>query len=384
MGDGKAHATLSASGADTWMRCAGSVQMCRGLENRSSSYADEGTAAHALAEACLRKGYSADQLIGETFEGYEATLEMAQYVQEYLDFVLSFKGNLLIEQCVDYSKWTSKTDGFGTVDATILNDGTVHVIDFKYGQNEFCDARTAYQPMMYGLGVLNDFGMLFDIKKFELAIVQPRMDSITERSISLDEMIAWGEKVKTAAEATEAENPPLVPGEKQCRWCDAKHVCPARAEQFLGAINEGFESIESPGKRRKVSTLTGEQIGAIIPLVKGFDSWVKGVKARGAELLELGETVTDHKLVLSSPHRQWVDEEKVGKYLSKKLGKKTAYPEKLISPSQAETLLGKDTKYIKDHTFKPEGKPTIAHESDKREAISTNIADGFDVIDEAA
>lgn len=379
MGDGKAHAKLSASGAHRWMRCPGSVKMEEGIERPTSKYAEEGTAAHAFAERCLLENYDADQLIGETFEGYEATLEMAGFVQEYLDYVRAIEGHLVVEQRVDFSEWAK--GGFGTADAIILNDDTAHVVDLKYGKGVQVDADDNYQAMLYGLGVINGYSSLFDIKHLVLTIVQPRLDHISERKISVEDLLTWGNRVYEAAEVALSDNADLVPGDAQCRWCAAKDRCPALAKQNLQLINNDFASFDEPGERKGIETLTPEQISSILKNINGLTKWCKDIEAYGQELLEQGETVPEHKLVIGRSNRQWVDEEAASKALVRKLTKKEAYIEKLISPAQAEKKLGKDSRIIKDHAYKPDGKITIAHESDKRKAITMNIAEGFDDID---
>ena len=49
-----AHAKLSPSSAERWMSCPGSVALNEGKDDKGSSYAAEGTAAHELAEKILR------------------------------------------------------------------------------------------------------------------------------------------------------------------------------------------------------------------------------------------------------------------------------------------------------------------------------------------
>lgn len=381
MGDGKAHATLSASGSSRWLNCPGSVRMEAGIERPSSPYAAEGTAAHGLAEKCLRNNLDAAQLIGETFNEHEATQEMVDYVQEYLDYVRSIKGNLIIEQRVDFSRWAP--GGFGTADAIILNDGTINVIDLKYGKGVRVDAEENSQAMLYALGVVNDFGDLYEIKDLILTIVQPRLDHISEYEITLEDLLTWGCKVVEAAQATIGEDTELVPGKVQCRFCAAKDRCPALAEHNLKLINDGFETYETPGTRKHIDKLLPEQIALILNNIDGITKWAKDLEAYAQSQLELGEEIPDYKLVQGRSLRKWADEEAASKALVRKLTKRQAYTEKLISVAQAEKLLGKDSPLINKHAFKPEGKPTIAHVSDKRKAITVNIADGFDVLDEA-
>lgn len=83
-----AHAQLSPSSAERWITCPGSVALCRNLPDSSSSYADEGTAAHDLAAKCLESGKDAAEFIGETVDkGFVVDSTMAGYVQQYVDFV---------------------------------------------------------------------------------------------------------------------------------------------------------------------------------------------------------------------------------------------------------------------------------------------------------
>ena len=59
----KSHAKFSASGSAKWFLCAGSIEAERGLPNKSSIYADEGTAAHELGEICLTMGDRASEWV---------------------------------------------------------------------------------------------------------------------------------------------------------------------------------------------------------------------------------------------------------------------------------------------------------------------------------
>lgn len=82
-----AHSILGASSAGRWMKCPGSVRLCKGLPNVSSEAAKEGTAAHWFAEQCLKRKCDADYFLGTVREGYTCTPEMAAHVQVYLDAV---------------------------------------------------------------------------------------------------------------------------------------------------------------------------------------------------------------------------------------------------------------------------------------------------------
>jgi len=59
-----AHAVRNASGAKRWINCPGSILMEDGRPNNSSDAARQGTAAHALGEACLLDGSDACDWLG--------------------------------------------------------------------------------------------------------------------------------------------------------------------------------------------------------------------------------------------------------------------------------------------------------------------------------
>lgn len=89
------HAKLSPSASKRWMNCPGSVQLIEQLtnegkieENATSPWAEEGSAAHALAEKCLLEHNDAiDYLNQKIYGDFKVTEEMAEAVQVYLDFV---------------------------------------------------------------------------------------------------------------------------------------------------------------------------------------------------------------------------------------------------------------------------------------------------------
>jgi hypothetical protein len=75
--------------------------------------------------------------------------------------------------------------------------------------------------------------------------------------------------------------------------------------------------------------------------------------------------------------RKWEDESDAIIKLDLLLGDE-AYERKLLTPAKAEKALGKNrAKEIQDLIIKPEGKPTLAPESDKRPSINISV-DDFD------
>lgn len=404
------HAVLGPSGAERWMTCPGSPVMEAGRPDNGSWYADEGSAAHLLATWCLTDKLPAAEYIGETIRigerSFEVTKDMAGHVQSYVDFVRKETegGVLLVEQRVPIHHLTGETDAGGTADAVGLFPSRKHlkVIDLKYGAGEAVSALENKQAMMYGLGALAEYDMLGDFDEVSLYIHQPRMDYVGEYHISAAELLAFGEKVKLAAlEVAEAEkmfNSPgidevawedeyLRPSEKGCRWCKAKHNCPAKAKEVVEAITgepataEDFASLVvkpvGPEDGANFLTIAMGKVGAI-------EDWCKSVRAELERRLFAGETFAEYKLVEGKMgNRAWADTKAVEETMkSMRLKQDEMYDRKVISPTAAEKLLKKANpgkwERLQAHITRAPGRPSVAHASDPRPAMAiTATADDF-------
>ena len=370
-----AHAKLSASGSAKWSLCPGSVFAEKDYPNTTSVFAEEGTAAHELAEILLR-GDSWHNVIGETLleSGVVVTQDMYDYVQSYVSYVNSISGELFIEQRVDFSHIAP--DGFGTSDAIVINGDTMTIVDLKYGKGIRVDAENNTQGILYALGAVNDYGMLFDIKTINIVIVQPRLDHISEWTIGIDELNRWGERLKQAAELALSENAPRSPGEKQCQWCRAKATCPALAKLTESTLMTSFDNLDTS----KPEQLTDEQLKVALDNKKLIVSWFDAVETLVTDRLSSGQAFSGYKLVAGRANRAWRDEEATAQALLTVLGEAMLYTRKMISPAQAEKELGKSrAELLDDLVTKPEGAPTLVPESDKRPPVNVSKND-FDII----
>ena len=374
-----AHAKLSASGSAKWSLCPGSVFAEKDYPETTSVFAEEGTAAHELAELLLR---SDDELtlvgdvIGLTLpeSGVVVTQDMLDYVQTYVDYVNAISGELFVEQRVDFSHIAP--DGFGTSDAIVINGDTITIVDLKYGKGVRVDADNNTQGILYALGAVNDYGMLFNIKTINIVIVQPRLDHISEWSIGIDELNRWGERLKQAAELTATENAPRVPGEKQCQWCKAKATCPALNKLTESTLMTSFDNLETS----KPETLTDEQLRIALDNKKLILAWFDAIETIVTDRLTGGNAFNGYKLVEGRSNRAWRDEDATAKALIGVIDMDKLYISKLISPAQAEKELGKSrAELLEDLITKPVGAPTLVPESDKRPSVNVSAKD-FDLI----
>mgnify|MGYP003653889673 FL=1 len=347
-----AHAKLSASGSARWLNCPGSVNAEKGIRDKSSFFAQEGTAAHALAEHCLVNNVDADSQIGQTFEGFVVDNYMSEFVQSYVSYVKQFSGEHLYEVRVDFSPWVP--EGFGTCDAMIIQkDGTLRVIDLKYGQGLRVDAEDNTQAMLYALGAYEDFGHIYDIDTIEVTIHQPRLDHVSEWTITVNDLLTWGEEVKRKAAECLEPNAPRNASDKACQWCKAKPTCPALKTLTETAIITMFDDVGA-ATMPPTDKLTDEQLKQALRHKKLITGWLDSVEAH------IGRSL-----------RKWSDETSAIATLSEQYDDNALFKKSFLSVSQAEKLVGKKNALtIADFIVKPPGKPTLAPESDKRPAIN--------------
>lgn len=372
----KKHAKLSASGSERWLNCPGSVKACEGYPNKSSTFAQEGTLAHELADRCLKQNKDADQYIGKPILYSKIESDMARYVQEYLDYVRSFETKntqLLTEERVDFSNIVPK--GFGTMDAAVINyqTSTCHIFDLKYGQGIKVDAENNTQAQLYALGLLNELDFIGDIDKFVLHIVQPRVNHFDDWEVSTIDLKLFGEYAKQRAELALSKDAPIIPGDKQCQWCLAKADCEALAKHTEQIIASEFENLDQQDQLETIF-LTDERKKLILDNKSLIESFLKAVEKDVFDRLIEGEQFAGYKLVEGRSVRQWKDGAEL--LLVNKLGD-DAYDKKLIGITAAQKLIGKDE--VDQLTIKPQGKTTLVPESDKRKAIELEkIEDYFE------
>ena len=380
-----AHAKLGTSNAHRWLNCPGSVKAEQGFKDQSSPFALEGTRAHELSELALFKDKEPQHWIGKPLvenSDFIVDEEMANYVQVYTDYCRAIsKGadEVFIEQRVSYNDWVP--EGFGTNDfgALFLKDKRIKIADLKYGKGVQVDAENNPQAMLYGLGTYAEFSWISDFDWVDIAIIQPRLDHISEWSISVKDLLKWAEWVSQRAEIALSEDAERVPGEKQCRFCKAKGTCPALmkyTEDIIMAEFDDLDDMPSP------DTLTQEQLRKVLEHKGLIEGWLSSVETVVRERLEAGEDFAGFKIVEGRSLRRWGDEAQAEAKLIDLLGDKL-HTKKIISPAQAEKVLKKDQRAVLDDlVVKPAGKPTLAPESDKRPPINLTDEDFEDVSNE--
>jgi hypothetical protein len=415
------HSELSPSKADRWSRCPGSVALCRGLADNASTYADEGTVAHALAVECFVSGLDSLEFLGEvafvTENGdvrwspytdapvrsrHEVDEEMVTAVGTYVDRIRALGGFMLTEQFCSLEEVLPDPDAAGTADCVVFVDNTLYVHDLKYGRGQpvyafdEAEGRPNPQLVLYALGVYYDVAPVVgvDVQQVVLAIHQPRIGNYSEHHMTLDELLAEGKRLARCAADTKKPNAPLVPGPKQCRWCPAKAhaVCPAIAQEVLatvtGAAVAEFDDLTQEDLLPP-DQLTDEQVAGLMGKLDWIEDWSSAVRARAVRVLEEGRPLSGWKLVAGRKgNRRWAEgaEPQVIEYLTGtvRLKQEDIFTRKLVSPTRVSKLVGKvQYKRLEEFITQSPGSPAIVPSHDPRPAILPGVAgvDEFETIE---
>jgi len=419
MSEAPQHAILSASGAPGWMRCYGKLALEKPFPESSSVYADEGTAAHEVAAMCLEQGQDAAAFIGRIIEvpktgrKFEVDEEMAEAVQVYLDLCRSFGGDRVVEQKCDYSTWILDQEqidagvtAYGTTDfGTILPELREIVgIDYKHGQGVAVSAEENEQQQLYVCGLIDLFSLVYDIEDdwtVRLIISQPRANNKSEWLTTVGELKQFALRAKIAARHAMHQydgkaEPKLVPGEKQCRFCKAKAVCPALAAETTAVVTtaasvDDFADLTTETLPAALAEVPSDVLAEALAKVDLMEMFCLAVRAETERRLVAGVEVPGFKLVEGKRgHRKWVNPEEAELQLrSMRLKTEEMFELKLISPTTAEKLAKAGTigprqwKKLQEQYAQSQGKPSVAPASDKRPALTVAAtADDFALIEE--
>lgn len=384
------HALLSASSSARWLNCPPSAKLNAGADDKESSYAAEGTLAHAMCEIKLRGYISAIPKRSTTAKLKKLKSdplyqpEMDGYTEEYLDYIkkiaTSFSGppTIRVEEQVDYS--TFAPEGSGTADCLILFGDELHVIDFKYGKGVLVSPEDNPQLKLYALGAISKFGLIYSFNKVTLHIVQPRLSNIDDWSISTADLLAWGFSIQPTAQLAFTGQGEFKSGE-HCRFCKVAATCKKRAADNLALAQYEFRKPDNDPTATDPMLNDTELAEA---LTKGAQlvAWYEDLKEYAlAKILDGGE-LSGWKAVEGRGTRAFINPDDVPKRLES-IGQSSdlAYERKVLSPAALEKLLGKKvfTDSFSDLVEKSKGKPALAPISDKRAAYvqGTSAAEDF-------
>ncbi|MCA3186928.1 MAG: DUF2800 domain-containing protein [Cupriavidus sp.] len=410
----RAHSKYGGSTASRWMNCPGSVALCETIPPLpSSAYAQEGTKAHALAEAALLAG----ERDAMAFKGLSPARrhpdgpfseDMCKHVQVYLDAVYaeldaSPDAVLHVEQRFTLDvKATAPGTVFGTNDALVYSPsrGRLAVFDLKYGAGIAVKAEDNPQLLFYAAGAALSRPD-WPVAEVEVNIVQPRAPDAAEngaiRTATVDPIELLDFVGDVEASITVAEQPGAeIKSGSWCRWCNAASICPVREKQALEQAGLAFGSVADISSARDLPTtrevgLDLDRLGRLLRALDLIDDWGKQVRDMAFQLATAGHAIPGHKLVEKMARRKWVsDEESIAAYLATMYGLDRAdvLPPKLAGITEVERLLAariKDKAALRGakedisvkFTLKESSGLTLVPAADKREPVSQSAAKAF-------
>ena len=362
------HAVLSASSSERWLNCPPSARLCEAYEDKGSDYAAEGTDAHTLCEYRLKQalGIPTEDPI-ENLSWYNEEMEecaagYAAYVVELLETAKQTCSDpvVMIEQRVDFSRWVQ--EGFGTADCILIADGVLNIVDYKHGKGVEVSAEGNTQLSLYSLGALEIFDGIYDIDRVCVHIFQPRKSNVVSSMMDKADLYQWADTELTEKAQLAYEGQGSFSCGEWCRFCKAKAECRERAEANLALARYEFQS---------PALLDDEEIADILGKVDALTAWASDVKEYALQQAISGKEWTGWKLVQGRSNRKYTSEAAVATTVEG--AGFDPYERKVLGVTAMQKMLGKTRfeELLAPYIEKPQGKPTLVPESDKRPAMNT-------------
>ena len=371
------HALLSASAAERWINCPPSVALTKDMPEETSPFAQEGTHAHEMAEACIRAYINGKPFPTYTGDDYITFLDVKPYVDRTTELFESVREKdssacMFVEVRVDFSDWVP--EGFGTSDCIIIGGDTLYVIDLKFGKGVTVDAEENPQARCYALGAYELYRDIYDIEKIVTIIDQPRLAHRTSEEISINELLGWAERILVPAAKLAYAGEGEYKAGPWCRFCKAGANCRCRAAKNL-SVSTGYEDLPDP------ALLTDDQIVRILDRADDLEKWVKKLRDYATGEILQGVVMDGWKVVEGRTNRTITDEKGAARAL-RKLGYKPSqmYHRKLNGITQLQALVGGRQaleESIGEFIGRTEPRPTLVRAEDRRPAITASAYDDF-------
>ena len=378
------HALLSPSSAHRWLNCPLAPRLEATLPEKPSEYAREGTVAHSVCEITAKKKFKKvkaaeynrviKKLKTDAVWDDEMLHTAETYVEHLTELAMEFANEpyIAFEVKVDISDYVP--EAFGRCDCVMFGGDTLIITDYKHGKGVPVSPDENPQLMLYALGALKLYKPLFGValKKVAVYIDQPRIGAYDGWTCTVDELLAWGESVKPKAQMAFMGFGGYHAGD-WCRFCRANGICKAQAEQQIGAFDDFSAAVGNP-----TALLSPSEMGEVLKRGETLVSWYETVREKALESLLNGEKIPGYKVVEGRSTRCWTDQDKaLDKLQESGVDRAVIYDSVPKTLAQLEKLLGtaRFKELVGEFVTKPQGKPTLALETDSRKEFNSAAAD---------
>lgn len=336
----------------------------------------------------IKKTAPSDAKDGEWFEIDD---EMVDAVETYVEYIQSrVEPEDEVEFEVNFNLGHIHPSFFGTADAIIYKPAQHHliVIDYKHGKGVAVEVENNPQLLYYGLGAATTKHNR-GVETIEIVVVQPRCPHpggpVRMWQADVVDLIEHSTTLVAAAQRTEADDAPLIPGD-HCRFCPAAHFCPAlkgRVFDICGAdvADSGDIHLSDPTK------FTPDMLAKVLGQADIIKGWLKRLDDYAHHEAEAGRPVPGFKLVAKRATRKWLNEATARTVLTTEYGLEASQimtePE-LRSPAQVEKLVPKKERAGLAELVESKSSGTVlAPESDPRPAVVSEAAGEFAAVEAA-
>lgn len=397
------HAILSPSSAHRWLHCTPAPRVEAEFPETTSEYAEEGRLAHSVCELAAKKKFTVmnnrtynsrlKKLKADPKWDDEMLSTAATYVEHLTEHAMRFEHApyVALEVQVDITDYAP--EAFGTCDCVMIGGDELIITDYKHGKGVPVSAQNNPQMLLYALGALKLYRPIYGdmIRRVSTYIDQPRLGSYDGASMTVEELLAWGESIKPKAAAAFMGTGEFAPGE-WCRFCRAKAKCRARANQNTAL--EDFKDCIPLGRSipmqaeydttgfKPSNCLTDEEIGALLVRAEGLVAWYNDLKEYALAACLNGKTIPGWKAVEGRSTRAWTDQDAALEALmAGGVEEAIIYDRVPKTLAQLEKVIGKQRfgELVGGMITKSPGKPALAAESDKRPAYNGAAADFSEV-----
>lgn len=344
--DGQINPRLRPSAAAQWLECPGSVSMSEQFPDEEGEAARAGTASHWAAYTALTNGGYLPPAGTPAPNGVILDMEMIDAAYVYVKAVKSTINTSLTfcERQMMIPKIHPECGG--TPDYWFYNprEKELHIWDFKYGWITI-EAWENMQAICYTAGALDitaqslkmPYGLFDQETTVVIHIVQPRpfhvAGPIREWRVNAADLRGYFNRLAQSANEALGPNPQIKTG-KWCKYCAARHACPAAQKAALGAI----EYLEFASTCVLSPSALAIELRTMQRAADQIKFRLTGLEEQAIGLLKSGEMVPGYGLKQGYGRQTWTKPVSEILALGQLMGKDLAKPTEVITPSQAKKL----------------------------------------------